>query len=54
MERVAAAAAARGAAKLYVTAAPSRATVDFYRRHGARVAAAAELSPEMLEARHGW
>ena len=47
-EKVAAEATARGAQKLYITAANSKATVDFYRRHGARVARAEELSEEML------
>ena len=49
-ERMITLASERGARYLYICAANSRNTVEFYLRHGARVATGEELADEMLEA----
>lgn len=53
-ERIATLARERHAKSLYICAANSRNTVDFYLRHGARVATGAELADEMLEAENSF
>ena len=54
IERIATLARERHAKALYICAANSRNTVDFYLRHGARVATGAELADEMLEAENSF